>query len=95
MALRLPKQSHILITPDHRLFIDGHEVFGVSSIDQHVDAGHIAELQIVIHPGSVVFGDPPMDTIQHLHEQGLSDPSDTVDINKAIARAKERKKEHP
>lgn len=83
------RNSDIVVTKDHRIFIDGHEVRGVYQFDANND-GYKTEVMMQIVPGSIIYGDPPTSTVEAMHEQGLSDPGETVDIEKAIQRARAR-----
>lgn len=79
-----------------RVWINGVEVGWVKSIDfSHEMTVGQTEIQVVFQPTSITYGHPPTDVVNHLHDQALSDPGDTVDISKAIERAKHRKGEHP
>ena len=91
MAIRNPVGPHVVLTPDQRIFIDGNEVRGVVSVDVSTAMGQPTRIIIELNPASMLYGDPPSETIEDLHAQTVSGPGDTVDISKAIARAQERR----
>lgn len=97
MAIRYPIPNtgtglpHVLVTNDHRIYVDGHELRGVTSFDVSTRPGEPTQIQLVIHPASMLYGDPPSETVEDLHAQTVSGAGDTVDISKAIARAQERR----
>ncbi len=81
----------VVITPDQRVFINGHQIGGVMGIDMEAEAHQLTNLTLRINPSSLVVGDPPTDSLG-----GLSDVYDDqdgearVDIGSAIAKARRR-----
>ncbi len=81
----------IVITPDQRVFINGHQIGCVMGIDMEAEPRHPTSLTLRINPSSLVVGDPPTGSLG-----GLADVYDDqdgearVDIGSAIAKARRR-----
>lgn len=81
----------VLITRDQRVYVNGTEVGMVTMLETSQELNGATVMRIEVHPTSLIYGQPPQQTIEDMTEPGTSDPNARVDIDRAIRKAVERK----
>lgn len=86
----------MVITEDHRLFINGMEIGGVMSWDASVAHNNLQMVRIEFMPSSIVYGNPPdIDAVPgYLQDENgtvTEMPPSRIDMGKAMERARLRR----